>query len=245
MPAMSFTAASGWSEFIVRSDISDITKMMKGSSCASLETILNEAAIYAGYARKDRIETEHIVKAILKIQYNMLSNAVNDAELERIAYDEAGHCLVMELLAPDSIGLMSVNYSADKECGEFMRRYRLAREKETDVMVSLAGRAEEILFKSCSNGAFYDLCNATKYINHQMIMDAKYGMGLLLLNNGGQSMSKSLFAAQEAVSHAELEVYYNKTKRLLLDNREILDALEKALIEKGFLLNSEIRTFIR
>ena len=43
--------------------------MMSYHSCAELETILNEAAIRAAFARKDSIGMEDMVGTVLKQQY--------------------------------------------------------------------------------------------------------------------------------------------------------------------------------
>ena len=45
--------------------------MISYSSCAELETIMNEAAIVAGTKRKEYIEMQDVVNAVLKKEYNM------------------------------------------------------------------------------------------------------------------------------------------------------------------------------
>lgn len=52
----------------------DLTKMISYSSCAELETIINEAALNAAYERRDKIETEDILKAVLIMQYKSPEN---------------------------------------------------------------------------------------------------------------------------------------------------------------------------
>ena len=47
----------------------DLGKLISYSSCAELETILNEAAIGAAYLRKDGIEMVDFVNAVLRMQY--------------------------------------------------------------------------------------------------------------------------------------------------------------------------------
>lgn len=50
-------------------NMDDLVKMVSYGSCAELETILNEAAIGAAYARKEKIEMDDLVKSVLRMQY--------------------------------------------------------------------------------------------------------------------------------------------------------------------------------
>ena len=43
-----------------------VARLMDGNSCAALESVLNEAGIYAGYENKTEIKREHIVRAVLR-----------------------------------------------------------------------------------------------------------------------------------------------------------------------------------
>lgn len=43
-----------------------VARLMDGNSCAALESVLNEAGIYAGYENKPEIGREHIVRAVLR-----------------------------------------------------------------------------------------------------------------------------------------------------------------------------------
>ena len=50
-------------------NMEDLTRMMRYNSCAELETILNEAAVRAAFARKTGIDMEDMVRVVLKQQY--------------------------------------------------------------------------------------------------------------------------------------------------------------------------------
>lgn len=50
-------------------NMEDLTRMMRYNSCAELETILNEAAVRAAFARKTGIDMEDMVSVVLKQQY--------------------------------------------------------------------------------------------------------------------------------------------------------------------------------
>ena len=54
-------------------------------------------------------------------------------------------------------------------------------------------------------------------------------------------MSESLNARNESVKQAELERYIFKTRNILIQNREFLEKIADALVEKETLLYSDIK----
>lgn len=48
-----------------------IARIMTRKSCADLETLINEAGLYAGYKKSDTIRMEHFIDAILKTIYSV------------------------------------------------------------------------------------------------------------------------------------------------------------------------------
>lgn len=87
--------------------------MLNYSTCAELETIVNEAAVYAGYARKSQIEMEDLLKAVLRMQYDAPDSLTETSvhQNRMIALHEAGHLVISEVLMPGSIGLASLRAS--------------------------------------------------------------------------------------------------------------------------------------
>lgn len=90
-------------------DIEEITRIMDGHSCAELETVINEAGIFAGYEGKDSISMDDIVKACLRVIFKAPEaiQCSNDF-LEKVAYHEAGHAVCNEILEQGSVNLISV-----------------------------------------------------------------------------------------------------------------------------------------
>ena len=90
-------------------DMDDLSKMISYSSCAELETILNEAAISAAHARKSSIEMDDFVKSVLRMQYDSPDNFTKTSaeDMKKTALHEAGHLVVSEILCPGSVGLAS------------------------------------------------------------------------------------------------------------------------------------------
>ena len=68
-------------------NMEDLTRMMRYNSCAELETILNEAAVRAAFARKTGIDMEDMVSVVLKQQYGAQEDMprVSDEVIEKVA----------------------------------------------------------------------------------------------------------------------------------------------------------------
>ena len=84
-------------------NMDDLSKMISYSSCAELETILNEAAISAAYKRKPSIEMEDLVKSVLRMKYDSPDNYTKTSaeDMKKTALHEAGHLVVSEVLCRD------------------------------------------------------------------------------------------------------------------------------------------------
>ena len=82
-------------------DMDDLSKMISYSSCAELETILNEAAISAAHARKSSIEMDDFVKSVLWMQYDSPDNFTKTSaeDMKKTALHEAGHLVVRDSLS--------------------------------------------------------------------------------------------------------------------------------------------------
>ena len=76
-------------------DIEELARLMDGRSCAELETVINEAGIYAGFAGKEKIDQEDIVKANLRMMFDSPEcvNPSDDINTKRAALHEAGQLL--------------------------------------------------------------------------------------------------------------------------------------------------------
>lgn len=103
-------------------NMKDLTKMMSYHSCAELETILNEAANRAAFARKDSIGMEDMVGMVLKQQYGASEDVPHNSEeaVKKAALHEAGHLVACEILSPGSVGFASLLPSRENRCGGFV-----------------------------------------------------------------------------------------------------------------------------
>ena len=107
-------------------NLEDIAMMINYSSCAELETILNESAIRAAYLRKDCITMEDVLDTVLRTEYESPESfgTLSREKLRRIALHEAGHLVVCEVLCPGSVGLASLRASGGDPTKGFIRRCR-------------------------------------------------------------------------------------------------------------------------
>ncbi len=227
-------------------NIEDISKMISYSSCATLETILNEASIYAAYERKPEIEMNDIVKAVLRMTYHIPDNInkLSSEDIESRAVHEAGHLVVSEVLCPGSVGMASVNSKKGGSSGGFIHQCLEMERRPHMVMVSLGGKCatEMVWADTFASGCQSDLDKAVNLIRSGMMDNGTCGLGLLdVRSRFSPESSENLNSRMEAVVYAELERHMLRTKELLLRNEEFLWATVEALAEKETLLYSDIK----
>ena len=234
----------GTKSFVKGLDIDDIAKLLGGKSCAELETILNEAAIYAGFERKETIGTEHIVRVVLCNNYGMAQGfaAVNVKKLERIACHEAGHLVMSEILDEGGIGAASLKVEEGGGVRGFVNRCQGWSNYEHPILMGLAGKAAtELRYGNVEEGASQDLNKVIEIITRGVVTIGRTGMDVLDVFDSYEEPSDILRANQEAVVHAELTRYFYKAKEILSKNKEFINIAMKALLEEKVLLNSDIK----
>ena len=225
-------------------NMEDLAKMISYSSCAELETILNEAAINAAFQRKEKIETEDIVKAVLRMQYNSPDdlNKSSDEDKRKTALHEAGHLVVSEVLVPGSVGLASIRPTGRNPVGGFIHSCKDLTRRPYQILVSLAGKAAAELYYSetCASGCCSDISKAVRLIRDGLSDNGTHGFGMVDVSGDFEGISECHNSRSEAVIQAELERYFFKAKDILLKNRAFLEAVTEALTEKETLLYSDI-----
>jgi len=248
-------------------DLKKIAAMTPGFVGADLANLINEAALIA--ARRDREEVtmadfqeaaDRIIGGIEK-----RNRAMNPKEKEIIAYHESGHALVAMLLPntdpvskisiiPRGIAALGYTQQLPTEDRYLMTRYELlARLK-----VLLGGRvSEEIIFGDISTGAQNDLQRATD-IARRMIME--YGMSeklgpltyvseprsahldLGLDSRDRQFSEKTAQQIDEEIAGI-IEEAHQSVRKILTQQRSMLEKLAKILLEKESIDGEELKTF--
>lgn len=226
-------------------NMEDLSKMISYSSCAELETILNEAAISAAYKRKTDIEMEDLVKSVLRMIYDSPDDYTKASaeDMKKTALHEAGHLVVSEVLCPGSVGLASLRSTGRDSTGGFIHRCKELSRRPYYVLVSLAGKAAVELYycDTVASGCRSDINRACNYIRDGISENATLGFGMIDVSTRSfPETSENMNSRSEAVTHAELERYMRIAKDILLKNREFLERVTAALIEKETLLYSDI-----
>ena len=226
-------------------NMEDLTRMMCYNSCAELETILNEAAVRAAFARKTGIDMEDMVSVVLKQQYGAQEDMprVSDEVIEKVALHEAGHLAVCEALCPGSVGFVSLLPSDENRCGGFIHCCKYISGSQSAI-IALGGKAavEMRYAGQVAEGCSDDIARAVNCIREAAAKEGTLGFSLLNVESDSSSnMSESLNARSEAAAQAEVERYYGRAKALLAQNEAFLKEITEALVMKKTLLYSDIQ----
>ena len=226
----------------------EIAKLLDGGSCALLETIINEAGLYAGYDNNALIKKKDIIRACLRVIYNAPENdnEIPRERLEVVAYHEAGHALVSEILEPGSVNLLTIeNYYSNKggltSSTQNENYWYNIGYMENRIMVLLGGKAAtELQFNRLDVGAGQDIDRAGRIINR--ICNDYYANSFNTFNRDYSDTSK--LKGEEWIRE-KLQEYYNKAKDILFNNKDKLDNLANELMDKKVLLQEDINKIIR
>ena len=240
--------------FVSGIDPKEIAEIMEGCSCAELETVINEAGLYAGYERSESIRKEHFMKACLRIHFNVTSPMVDDEngidltagdeKLTRIVYHEAGHAVLAELLMPSSVALIS----AIGRCGRVggFVSYCGTHEMNHDywcrsrIIGSLGGMAAmEQRFGNTGTGAEHDLGQAFHMMDD--LVGDSCSCGFAYYSKGMREDSEELKAKREMVVASEVEKAYRKAKEILAVNRTFFEKIAEELARKRLLTKKDVQ----
>lgn len=224
-----------------------VARLMDGNSCAALESVLNEAGIYAGYENKPEIGREHIVRAVLRdiFEADESVNEISAAAKEEVAFHEAGHAVAALAFDPEGVGLISVRPSRSDARGvvQFFKseNYFGSYDKMHERVISLlAGRAAvELKFGRTDVGASSDMERAAT-ITERFVTN--YGMsGFELLRPGLRTLTAEGHDERVIVGrNAMLARCYEEAKDILRKNWAFVEKLASALVERNTLIFEEI-----
>lgn len=247
-------------------DLDLVAKRTVGFSGADLENMLNEAAIIVAKENRNEITFEDIEEASNKVQMGPAKRRKRDEkELRMTAYHEAGHALVMKKVPEHdpvhrvtivSRG-MALGYTmplAEKDQVQTTKTKMLS-----NITALVAGFAtEELVFGDVTSGASNDIEKATD-IAKKMVKNfgmskklglIKYGQeeNLMYLGHSYGEDRDYSEATSEIIDKEVREIVeacYNEAKRILTENRETLDKIVDALMEKEVLDAEEFNAFFK
>jgi len=229
-----------------------VAKRTVGFSGADLENMLNEAAIYAARAAKDKISQEDIEEAATKVKLGPEKKR-NQSNYDKklTAYHEAGHAIVSHFLPhTDPVHRISI-VSRGMALGYTLIPPAKDKLHETKthllerIAVMMGGRAaEEVVFNEITTGAANDFDQATQVAKAMVV---EYGMSSLGPINFGPTMDitewgKAYYEqntiSQTMLSKIDIEIKkildeaYKKAVSILKKQRKYLDEVAQQLIEK-------------
>jgi cell division protease FtsH len=227
-------------------DINNISYILKGSSCADLEKVCNQAGIYAGFKNKRVIEMEDLLRASLEWAYDTnLENIYKENKYSlNVSYHEAGHALISEILEPDSISFITTMATNSDSKGMTIYKnndnyFDDIKFMENRIKILLAGKAAtEIVYHKCDVGSNSDLHRAINIARRFFDDYCIDGFDSWFYNEA--ETSEKVKQSKDDKTIKLLTDYYNETKELLIKNRPTLDLLAKQLKNKKILFQSEI-----
>ena len=221
-------------------DLEGMAAMTTGFSGASLENLLNEAAISAAARGGGEIGAEDVRRAFIRTAVGEdLPCAANPGQRRVIAVHEAGHALVSRLLLPENrLARVSILPTSRGAAGYNLtvpaERVMLGRrELEGQICVPLAGRAaESAVFgeENVTAGASSDIARATE-LAAAMAMDlGMTGEPAVSLRVLGSQCGGGSDAGERC--RALLDRLYAQTLQSIGAHIGALDAVAGALLER-------------
>lgn len=217
-------------------------------SGASLEALLNEAAILAVQRKSEQIEQTDIDRAFYRSVAGEDGIRATTAE-ERcaIALHEAGHAVVLKKLLPQNrlkrVSILSASHGA---AGYNLaippeRTLSMKKDLENQICVLLAGRAAEVIVggeEELTAGASNDLSRAAE-LTGSMILD--FGMGgdpAVSLRTVGTICNT--VAGADRLCREKLDELFQRTGKILEEQIDSLLRLTDALLERETMKEEEI-----
>lgn len=243
-------------------DFGVIARRTPGFVGADLYNIMNESAIIAAKKDKKFVEIEDLEEAIEKMIAGpqRKTRIISDKEKKIIAYHEAGHALVAQILPGcDPVHKISIiprgpalGYTLQLPIED---KYLTTKSEILNKLSTLLGgrAAEEIVFGEITTGAHDDLSKVTNYAQKMVLefgMSDKIGPLSLKKDESevflGRDIMKQPSYSNETAKNIDDEIKrivtecYSKAKGILAKKRNLLDGLVEKLLEKEIIDSADI-----
>ncbi len=241
-------------------DLENIAKRMPYSTGADLENVMNEAAILAVRRRKKSISQQDMVDAIARVQMGpeKKSHKVTPRDRNVTAYHEAGHAVIGHLIPEcDDVHLITIvprgqagGYTLslpNEENDNHSKRALIGM-----ITMALGGHAaEKVALDDLYTGSSSDLQRATGLCRR---MITQFGMsesiGTIYLGSEqevfvgrefghSRDFSEQSAAAIDAEVKRMLDECYQSACKMIEDNRDKLEVVAQALLERDTLSRVE------
>ena len=246
-------------------DFDEIALATAGAVGSDLANMVNEAAINAVKSGREAVNQKDLLEAIEVVMMGKekKDRIMTKKERRIVAYHEIGHALASALqkntdpiqkitIVPRTMGALGYAWYVPEEEKHLESRDEIYEQ----IVTALAGRAaEELIFASITNGASNDIEKATGLAR---AMVTRFGMserfGLIKLESVEDrylSGRMVMECADETAAGVDEEVMkilsqaYAQAKKLLEENRDLLDKMAEYLLEKESITGKQFMEMFR
>ena len=246
-------------------DLQAIALATSGAVGSDLANMINEAAILAVKNGRSAVSQRDLFEAveIVLVGKEKKDRILSSKERRIVSYHEGGHALVSALqkdaepvqkitIVPRTMGALGYVMQVPEE----EKYLNSKKELQAQLVVSLAGRAaEELVFDTVTTGAANDIQQATRMARAMVTqygMSEKFGlMGIASQEDQyltGRTVMNCGDATAAAVDDEVMRILkeaYEEAKRLLGENRVVMDEIAAFLIEKETITGKEFMEIYR
>jgi len=242
-----------------------LAKRTPGFSGADLENLLNEAALLAVRRNKKKITMEEIDEATDRVLMGpaKVTKKYTDKEKQLVAYHEAGHA-VLGLKLDGANDVQKITIIPRGHAGGYTmmtpkeESFNYTKNELLESICGLLGGrvAEEIKFKEITTGAHDDFKKATKIARSMVTEYGMSNLGPMMLEEPsgntflGRDYTKNRNISDTVAHEIDEEMRsiinscYEKTKKIISDNKDLLDLIANTLLEVETITKEQIEYLV-
>ncbi len=245
--------------------LENLAQRTPGFSGADLENVLNEGAILAVRDHRKMITMDDLDEAIDRVMMGPAkkSKKYNDDDKRLVSYHEAGHAVIgIKLEDADMVQKVTIIPRGDAGGYNLMtpreeKYFHRKREYMAQITGLLGGRvAEELVFGEISAGAVNDIEKITKIAKAMVRVFGMSSLGPIQYAdpqgnvflgrdyNNGNNYSAGVAAEIDKEVRKIVDECYEDCKRILSENRELLDLIANTLFEEETLTKEQINHLV-
>ena len=246
-------------------DLDAIALATSGAVGSDLANMINEAAINAVKEGREYVCQKDLFNAVevVLVGKEKKDRIMSKEERKIVSYHEVGHALISALqknsepvqkitIVPRTMGALGYVMHVPEE-----EKYLNTQAELQDMIVGLLGgrAAEEIVFDTVTTGASNDIEKATSIARSMVTqygMSKKFGLiGLESVESRYLDGRTVMNCADVTAADVDAEVMkilkdsYKEAKRLLKENRKVMDKLAEFLIQKETITGKEFMKIYR
>ena len=245
-------------------DLRKIAQATAGAVGADLANLVNEAALRAVRHGRQAVNQEDLLVSFETViaGTEKKNTVLTDMEKRLVAYHEVGHALIAALekhaqpvskitIVPHTSGALGYTMQMPEE-EKFLST---ADELRTELRTLVGGRAaEQVVFGIQTTGASNDIQRATSLARNMVTqygMSEKFGlMSTASVQNQYLDGQAYMDCSQETAAEVDKEVMrlldsaYTDAKRILTENRQLLDEISEFLLVKETITGDELMAYV-